>query len=331
MGADHPRLLDQVRRREQRALDADAVHDHRDVGRTRRLDPAVGPDPLRLHRSDGTHVPQADERPDGRVGTPRRALGRALLLRLHGGRRQPVQAHRRHGAARRSRPEPAAAEPSADGVPPADALPRVRRVHHPVRVRDGGTDHRSLRRGLARRHPPHHARRVGLPHRRHHPRRVVELRGARLGRLLGLGSGRERIVAPVADGHRVHPLGDRPGTARDAPGLEPLARPGNVLSHHPGHVPHSLRRRELGPRVHAVLDRTVAAHVPRRRGRHLPRARRVASRQAARARAHRLAGVAGVCVPRQQPPLHRPCVRGAARHGVPARRGGGARQPALGR
>ena len=121
-------------------------------------------------------------------------------------------------------------------------------------------DHRALRRGLARRHPAHHARRLGLPHRRHHPRRVVELRGARVGRLLGLGPGRERVAAAVAHRHRVHPLGDRPGTPRHAAGLEPVARARDVLPHDPRHVPHPLRRRELGARVHAVVDRTVAAH-----------------------------------------------------------------------
>ena len=33
---------------------------------------------------------------------------------------------------------------------------------------------------------------------RHHARRALGLRGARLGRLLGLGSGRERVVHAVA-------------------------------------------------------------------------------------------------------------------------------------
>ncbi len=48
---------------------------------------------------------------------------------------------------------------------------------------------------------------VDLPHARHHGRRVVELRGARLGRLLGLGPGRERRAPAVADRDRVPPLG----------------------------------------------------------------------------------------------------------------------------
>ena len=86
--------------------------------------------------------------------------------------------------------------------------------------------------------------------------------------------------------------------------------------------------------VHAFTQSSIGPWLltlPRRRGGDVPRADRVARRQAARARPHRLAGVARVRVPRQQPALHRARVRGAARHRLPARRRGGARQPALGR
>ena len=79
--------------------------------------------------------------------------------------------------------------------------------------------------------------------------------------------------------------------------------------------------------VHAftrVRHRPVAARVPRRRRGDRHRPHRVARRRAARARAHRLAGVARVGVPRQQPPVRRARVRGAARHRVPAARRGAA-------
>jgi hypothetical protein len=46
------------------------------------------------------------------------------------------------------------------------------------------------------------------------------LLGARLGRLLGLGSGRERRAAALADRHRVPALDHRAGEARDAARLE---------------------------------------------------------------------------------------------------------------
>ena len=86
--------------------------------------------------------------------------------------------------------------------------------------------------------------------------------------------------------------------------------------------------------VHAFtqsIDRPVAARLPRDRRRHLPRAHRVARRQAARAGPHRLAGLARGGVPGQQPAVRRARVRRAARHGVPADRRGGPGQPALGR
>ena len=76
----------------------------------------------------------------------------------------------------------------------------------PVRVRVAALDDGAHRSGMARhraaldRHP------VDLPHRRHRGRGVVELRGARLGRLLGVGPGRERRAHAVAHGDRLHPL-----------------------------------------------------------------------------------------------------------------------------
>ena len=68
-------------------------------------------------------------------------------------------------------------------------------LHGAVRVRHRGPGHRSARRGLADRDPAGDPARLGLPHRRDHPRRLVELRGARVGRLLGVGPGGERVVA----------------------------------------------------------------------------------------------------------------------------------------
>ena len=57
---------------------------------------------------------------------------------------------------------------------------------------------------------------------------------------------------------------------------------------------------------------------------------RVARRQAARAGPHRQPGVARGRVPREQPAVRRARGRGAARHRVPAARGGAAGSPALG-
>ena len=85
---------------------------------------------------------------------------------------------------------------------------------------------------------------------------------------------------------------------------------------------HAFTQSSIGPWLLGFLGVVVVT---------LPRAHRVARRQAARARPHRLADLARGRVPRQQPAVHRARVRGAARHGLPAGRRSGARQPALGR
>src|SRR3546814_1095800 len=63
---------------------------------------------------------------------------------------------------------------------------------------------------------------VGVPHGRDHPGCLVELRGPRMGWLLGMGPGRERLPAPVAHRHRVPALRDGAGAPGDAARLEPL-------------------------------------------------------------------------------------------------------------
>ena len=67
---------------------------------------------------------------------------------------------------------------------------------------------------------PDHAaldrRAVGVPLGRDHRRRLVVLRGARVGRLLGLGPGGERVVPALAHGDGLSALGDGAGAARDA-------------------------------------------------------------------------------------------------------------------
>ena len=65
---------------------------------------------------------------------------------------------------------------------------------------------------------------VVLPHDRHHARHVVGVRRARMGRLLGVGSGGERVAAAVAHEHRVPALDHDPGKARDAAEVERRAR-----------------------------------------------------------------------------------------------------------
>ena len=89
-------------------------------------------------------------------------------------------------------PNVALAGQPAGGLPPAHAVPGIRRVHPPLRLRRGLAHHRAARRGLAERDPAVDPVRLGVPHRRHPARDVVVLPGAGLGRLLGMGPGRER-------------------------------------------------------------------------------------------------------------------------------------------
>ena len=63
-----------------------------------------------------------------------------------------------------------------------------------------------------------------------------------LGRLLGVGPGRERVVPAVAHRHRLPALGDGAGAPRHAARLEPVAAVRHVLAHHPRHVHHPVGR-----------------------------------------------------------------------------------------
>jgi len=162
---------------------------------------------------------------------PRRAAPDRGRRRLAGGElfhlgdavrpRQPVPAAALH-AARRQRPEPAAAE-SGDGVPSADAVPRLHLDHHPVRVRDRRAAREAPRRRLAGRDPQVDAAVLAVPLDRDLSGHVVGLRGAGVGRLLGLGSRRKRLAPSLAHDDRVPAFGDGPGKARHAQEMEPGA------------------------------------------------------------------------------------------------------------
>ncbi len=83
--------------------------------------------------------------------------------------------------------------------------------------------------------------RLDVPLGRHRARGLVVLPGARLGRLLGLGPGRERGAPALAVRHRLPALGAGPGAAGAVAGVEPVAVGGHVLAHHPRDLPHPLR------------------------------------------------------------------------------------------
>ena len=78
---------------------------------------------------------------------------------------------------------------------------------------------------------------------------VVGVRGARLGRLLGLGSRRKRGPAAVVHRHGVSALSHGAGAPRDAPRMERHARDCHLLPHHLRHVHDALGCRAVGARV----------------------------------------------------------------------------------
>ena len=152
-----------------------------------------------------------------RLGHARARRDRRRLHLASRRRLEPVRRDRRAG--RRARPQPEPPEP-VHGRPPGVPLPRLRRARGAVRVRDGRAPLRPHRRALDRRDAALDARRVDGARDRAAARRALGLPGGRLGRLLRLGSRRERRADALARGDRVPALGDDPGEARDAEGLE---------------------------------------------------------------------------------------------------------------
>src|SRR5205823_4478913 len=101
---------------------------------------------------------------------------------------------------------------------------------------------------------------------RHWPaaRRALGVRRDRLGRLLLVGSGGERRADALARRDGLPALGDDPGEARDAEGLERPARRSRVLPAAVRHVsdPRSDECRRFGlPRLWLMQDSLVAAQV----------------------------------------------------------------------
>ncbi len=223
-GADHPRLLDRVHPAGRLGRHPGAVQHRRDVVGARRLDPALGcsRSPASPPRSPG----------DSANAATTNSSGWALMVMfvVTGVLRDPQLRTRR-----RVRKPALRFDVDFNGPGPNPLLQNHILVlfHPPIlylgyvgftvpfALRDRCADHRSTRRRLADGDAPLGAVLVGVPHDRHPARRLVELRGARLVRCVGVGPGRERVVAAVAHRHRLHPLGARPGATRHVACLEP--------------------------------------------------------------------------------------------------------------
>ena len=82
---------------------------------------------------------------------------------------------------------------------------------------------------------------LGVPHGRHHARKLVGVQRARVGRLVVLGSRRERVVHAVARGDRADPLAGGHGAARRVPRVDPAPRDHRVLPEPARSLPRTLR------------------------------------------------------------------------------------------
>ena len=279
MGTRDERLLDRVRRRLGSTGGADRLSHRRPVGRHGRVAARLGRDDRVLvgasraasRRASGPHHDPGACRHPARV--PRSPA--------HGGetvRRRRLPAHRRART-------PPAARASGDAVPPAASVPGAHRARS-----------RSSRRGR-RRHERHAQVDVGLardpgggaPH-----RRALGLRGARMGRVLGVGSDRERGPRPVARRDRGDARATRTGRRSACRGGR-ARRSGRQL-HHP------VRHDRLAARVRrSAIGRLVP---PRRVVRRCDRSGgHGASRAVAR-------WMAGVDIPAARAPRRRRVRRG---------------------
>ena len=101
---------------------------------------------------------------------------------------------------------------------------------------------------------------LALPVVRPDARDDLGVRGAGLGRLLGLGSGRERGAPAVVHGHGVPALGHGAGAARHAAGVERHAGHHDVLPDDLRHVHDALGRRAVGARLRRGPRAGVAVH-----------------------------------------------------------------------
>ena len=115
-----------------------------------------------------------------------------------------------------------------------------------------GADHRQARRNLDSHHEALGDLLMVLPHPRQHVRRAMGLRSPRMGRLLGVGSGRERGLHAMAGDDRVSTFGNDPGTQGHAEGVEPRADRAGVFPDAVRYLHHAQRRDLLGAFVHAI-------------------------------------------------------------------------------
>src|SRR6266699_2205764 len=160
---------------------------------------------------------------------------------------------------------------------------------------------------------------------------VVGVRGAGVGRLLGLGSRGKRLAPSLAHDDRVSAFGDGPGKARHAEEMEPGADHRLVAALDLWHVHHALGRDLERAFVHPVERGLLLPRVSGRGRCGQLRAVRDSSPVAHRGDPARVDGEPRGELPVQQPAAHRHRVFGAVGDAVPDPVGAGAGHEGHGR
>ena len=103
---------------------------------------------------------------------------------------------------------------------------------------------------------------VGVFDRGNLPRCALGLRCAGMGRLLGMGSGGERVTSSLAHRHGVPAFGNDAGKARHAEDVECVADFLNIYAFHSWDASYAQRTGEFRSRVCAVFDWKLVRHFP---------------------------------------------------------------------
>ena len=148
------------------------------------------------------------------------------------------------------------------GHPSAHALSGLCGLHCALCLRHGFARNPSTGRGLDSYHAPLGHRHLAVSNRRNHARHGMGLRGSRVGRLLGLGSGRKCFGHALDHRHRVPSFRHDAGKEGNDEGVEYGAGLGHLPAQHSGHHSYPHRPGPIGSRLCAVARQAVLHYVP---------------------------------------------------------------------
>ena len=173
------------------------------------------------------------------------------------------------GAGRRQRSESAAAVPG-DGDSSSDAVPGLCGILGSLCLCAGRADDALPRRKVDQHHAPLDHGDVAVFDLRHFSRHALGLRRAGLGRLLGLGPGRERQFDAVADGYSISALRDDAGKARHDEELERVADLYHLHAVDSWYIADAKRTGAIRPRICRIVDWKLVLGLPADRAQRLP-------------------------------------------------------------